>query len=398
MLITIIGGGPAGLYFAILAKKNFPDWNIQVAERNGPNDTFGWGVVFSDRTLQYLEEYDKPSHDQIKNTFETWENVEVVHKDEHIIIGGNKFSGISRLVMLNILQARCEELGIRIEYHKEIITLDKIKNSDLIIVADGVNSTIRRSYPEYFEPELSTRSNKYIWFGTHQLFHALTLTFRENQAGVFASHSYKFNKTTSTFVVECDPLTWENAGFASMNDAETRSYLEKVFAKDLEGHPLLSNRSLWINFLLVKNKHWVHDNIVILGDAAHTAHFSIGSGTKLALEDAIALFEEFRRGTLRVPSSENPQEEKGHAQRAPTNINSILKNYETIRKPKVEEYQQFAYDSLILFENLKEYIHLSPLEMAYTMMTRSKKLTHEKLRQRDPEFILKIENFRKSQK
>jgi anthraniloyl-CoA monooxygenase len=377
MLITIIGGGPAGLYFAILAKKNFPDWNIQVAERNGPNDTFGWGVVFSDRTLQYLEEYDKPSHDQIKNTFETWENVEVVHKDEHIIIGGNKFSGISRLVMLNILQARCEELGIRIEYHKEITNLKEIKNSDLIIVADGVNSAIRRSYPHYFEPELSTRSNKYIWFGTQQLFHALTLTFRENQAGVFASHSYKFNKTTSTFVVECDPLTWENAGFASMNDDQTRSYLEKVFAKDLNGHPLLSNRSLWINFLLVKNKHWVHDNIVILGDAAHTAHFSIGSGTKLALEDAIALFEEL-------------QNEK--------DIPTALTNYETNRKPKVEEYQQFAYDSLILFENLKEHMHLSPLEMAYTMMTRSKKLTREKLRQRDPKFVAKVENFWGSKK
>ena len=288
MLITIIGGGPAGLYFAILAKKAFPDWNIQVAERNGPNDTFGWGVVFSDRTLQYLEEYDKPSHDEIKKTFETWENVEVIHKDERITIGGNKFSGISRLKMLNILQARCEELGVHIEYHKEIKGFEDLSGwvfsgtdfspseedgrtkvrptevhssdalsskPDLIIVADGVNSLIRRTYPSYFEPELSTRSNKYIWFGTHKLFHALTLTFKENKDGVFASHSYKFDKTTSTFVVECDPDTWEKAGFKDMTEDKTRLYLEKVFEKDLGGNPLLSNRSVWINFLLVKNKH-----------------------------------------------------------------------------------------------------------------------------------------------
>jgi anthraniloyl-CoA monooxygenase len=373
MLINIIGGGPGGLYFAILAKRNFPDWDIHITERNGPNDTFGWGVVFSDRTLQYLEEYDKPSHDEIKKTFETWENVEVVHRDEHVLIGGNKFSGISRLAMLNILQKRCEELGITFSYHTEITDLTKIKDSDLILVADGVNSTIRRTYPQYFEPELSSRTNKYIWFGTHQLFQALTLTFRETDSGIFASHSYKFNKTTSTFVVECDPLTWERSGFASMNEDETRHYLENVFKEDLQGNPLLSNRSLWINFLLVKNRHWVHDNIVIIGDAAHTAHFSIGSGTKLALEDAIALVNELK---------------------SELDIRTALHNYEANRKPKVEEYQQFAYDSLLLFENLKEYADLSPLEMAYKMMTRSKKLTHEKLRQRDPQFVAKVEAAR----
>jgi anthraniloyl-CoA monooxygenase len=381
MHISIIGGGPAGLYFAILAKKNFPDWHIRVYERNGPNDTFGWGVVFSDRTLQYLEEYDKPSHDEIVRQFETWENVEVIHKDQHITIGGNKFSGISRLVMLNILQARCANLGVEITYHKEISNLDEAKDSDLVLVCDGVNSTIRRNYPSYFEPELSSRSNKYIWFGTHKLFHALTLTFKENETGVFASHSYKFNNTTSTFVVECDPDTWEKAGFASMNEEETRLYLEKVFEKDLDGNPLLSNRSLWINFLLVKNKHWVYENIVIMGDASHTAHFSIGSGTKLALEDAIALYNEFSKSDRAAAASK-------------TGIHLMLKNYEANRKPKVEEYQQFAYDSLVLFENLKRYIDLSPLEMAYTMMTRSKKLTHEKLRQRDPSFIEKVERSR----
>ncbi|MEP7235255.1 MAG: FAD-dependent monooxygenase, partial [Ignavibacteriota bacterium] len=309
------------------------------------------------------------------DTFETWENVEVIHNDEHISIGGNKFSGISRLKMLNILQSRCESLGVKIEYHREISDLSELAASDLVLVCDGVNSTIRRNYSDYFDPQLSSRSNKYIWFGTHQLFDALRLTFRKNEAGIFASHSYKFDKTTSTFVVECDPVTWERAGFAAMSEDETREYLQKVFEKDLGGNPLLSNRSVWINFLLVKNGHWVHDNIVLLGDACHTAHFSIGSGTKLALEDAIALFNEFKNSGGQT-------------------IGEVLKKYESNRKPKVEEYQQFAYDSLVLFENLNDVYDLPPLEMAYRMMTRSKKLTHEKLRQRDPGFIRQVEDFR----
>ncbi|HET9135315.1 MAG TPA: FAD-dependent monooxygenase [Candidatus Kapabacteria bacterium] len=373
MTVEIIGGGPAGLYFAILAKRRFPEWNIHVTERNGRNDTFGWGVVFSDRTLDKLKEHDPTSAETIIDNFEVWENVEVVHKNEHIFIGGNRFSGISRLVMLNILQDRAESLGVNLTFNKEVRDLDEVAAADLVIVADGVNSFFRKKYPAYFEPDLSIRSNKYIWYGTNQLFNALTLTLRENADGIFASHSYKFNETTSTFVVECDPETWRKAGFESMNDAETRSYLETVFADDLGGHPLLSNKSTWINFLLVKNKKWVHDNIVIIGDAAATAHFSIGSGTKLALEEAIALFHSF---------------ENHH------DIKEALTNYETTHKPIVEEYQQLAYDSLLLFENLKDIRDLAPIEMAYKMMTRSKRLDHEKLRKRDPEFVKRVEEFR----
>jgi anthraniloyl-CoA monooxygenase len=373
MKVEIIGGGPAGLYFAILAKRRFPEWNIHVTERNGRNDTFGWGVVFSDRTLDKLKEHDSISAETIIDNFEVWENVEVVHKNEHIFIGGNRFSGISRLVMLNILQDRAESLGVNLTFNKELRDLDEVAGADLVIVADGVNSFFRKKYSEYFEPDLSVRSNKYIWYGTNQLFNALTLTLRENADGIFASHSYKFNKTTSTFVVECDPETWKKAGFESMNNAETCSYLEQVFADDLGGNPLLSNKSTWINFLLVKNRKWVHDNIVILGDAAATAHFSIGSGTKLALEEAIALFHSF---------------ENHH------DVKEALTNYETTHKPIVEEYQQLAYDSLLLFENLKDIRDLAPIEMAYKMMTRSKRLDHEKLRKRDSEFVRTLEEFR----
>lgn len=377
MKITIIGGGPAGLYFAILMKKQFPDFVIDVHERNGRHDTFGWGVVFSGKTMDGLKEYDERSHKTISDKFETWDFVDVVHQDEHVVVKGNYFNGVSRLVMLNILQDRCEELGVTLHFHSEVndLALAEDSNNDLVVVADGVNSIIRRNYGTHFKPDISTRSNKYIWYGTNQLFHGLTLTFRENEHGIFAAHSYKFDKKTSTFVVECDERTWHNAGLNTMDEAASRAYIEKVFEKDLGGHPLLSNRSMWINFWLVKNQHWTFDNVVILGDACHTAHFSIGSGTKLALEDSIALYECFNE-TIDIPSA--------------------LTQYEKIRKPVVEEYQEAAYQSLHMFENLKDIIQLEPLEMAMKMMTRSKRVTSEKVRQRDPEFAKRYdEKYRK---
>jgi len=368
MNISIIGGGPAGLYFAILMKKQHPDSLINVYERNGRNDTFGWGVVFSGKTMDGLKEYDEPSHKTISDKFETWDYVDVVHKDEHAIVKGNYFNGISRLVMLNILQDRCEELGVTLHFNSEINDLAIAEDSpfDLVVVADGVNSIIRRNYETHFKPNVNTSSHKYIWYGTNQLFHGWTLTFRQNEHGIFAAHSYKFDKTTSTFVVECDEATWHNAGLNTMDEAASKGYIEKVFEKDLGGHPLLSNRSMWINFWLVKNEHWTFNNVVILGDACHTAHFSIGSGTKLALEDSIALFECFKETT---------------------DVSAALAKYESVRKPVVEEYQDAAYQSLQMFENLKDIIDTSPIQMALKMMLRSKRVTAEKLRKRDPEFI-----------
>src|SRR5438105_394870 len=285
MKIKVIGGGPAGMYFAILMKKANVAHDITIYERNGPNDTFGWGVVFSGRTLANLREADGVSHAEITRDFEAWDNVVVVHGDRKISIHGNSFSGIARLRLLNILQKRCEELGVRIHFHREISDVDALSSqSDLVVGADGVNSRVRQLFENEFKPNLSVRPNKYIWYGTNQLFHGLTLTFRETPAGTFAAHSYKFDENTSTFIVECDPQTWETAGFARMSDEETRAYLAEVFAPDLNGYPLLSNNSKWINFVLVKNAHWSFENVVLLGDALHTAHFSIGSGTELARE------------------------------------------------------------------------------------------------------------------
>jgi anthraniloyl-CoA monooxygenase len=371
MKINIIGGGPAGMYFAILMKKADPSHEITVHERNGPDDTFGWGVVFSGKTLANLRAADDESHAEITRSFEAWNNVDVVHGDSKISIHGNSFSGISRLQLLKILQHRCEELGIILLFRKEVTDIESLRRRcDLLIGADGVNSTVRNQYATHFDPTLDVRPNRYIWYGTNKLFHGLTLTFRENDAGVFAAHSYKFGKSTSTFIIECDQKTWDDAGFADLDDAQTRAYLEGVFAKDLDGQRLLSNNSKWINFLLVKNAHWSFENVVLLGDALHTAHFSIGSGTKLALEDAIALHKSF--------------ENTNHVRLA-------VSAFESVRKPVIQEYQAAAHDSMRWFESARQYMHLTPVELAFALMTRSGRVDYEDLRRRDPEFIASYE-------
>jgi len=372
MKISVIGGGPTGLYFAILMKKTWPSCQIKIYERNGPDDTFGWGVVFSGKTLSNLRAADEESHAEITRQFAAWGNVDVVHRDTKISIHGNSFSGIARLQLLKILQRRAEALRVEIEFHSEIHDVEALRNDcDLLLAADGVNSTVRVRYAEQFQPELDVRSNRYIWYGTNQLFHGLTLTFRENDAGVFAAHSYKFNPTTSTFIVECDPQTWTSAGFEGMNDEETRAYLGKVFANDLQGHELLSNNSKWLNFLLVKNRNWFFENVVLIGDALHTAHFSIGSGTKLAMEDAIALAECFQKSA---------------------NVREALTTFATTRRPVIQDYQAAAFESMVWFENAREYMHLSPMELAYTLMTRSGRVSHEDLKRRDPDFINQYES------
>ena len=371
MRIKIIGGGPAGLYFALLMKKLDRAHRVEVFERNAPDDTFGWGVVFSDKTLSYLKESDAQTHASITERFEMWDNVDVVHRDQKVTIRGNRFSGIARIELLNILQERARALGVELNFRTEVSGIDSLPGeADLLVGADGINSTVRQRYAQFFRPSLSVRRNKYIWYGTNQLFHGLTLTFRENDAGVFAAHSYKFNKTTSTFIVECDEETWNRAGFEQMTDGETRAYLAQLFLNDLHGHPLLSNNSKWINFVNVKNERWSHNNIVLLGDALHTAHFSIGSGTKLALEDSIALHRCFKETA---------------------DVGAALREFERVRKPIIEEYQEAAYESLLWFENVRDYMSLSPLPFAYRLMTRSKKIDYDNLKKRDPHFIAAYE-------
>jgi anthraniloyl-CoA monooxygenase len=374
MNISIIGGGPAGLYFALLMKKLDAAHEITVFERNGPDDTFGWGVVFSDKTLSYIQSTDEECYRRITESFETWDNVDVVHRGERVTIRGNKFSGIARIGLLHILQERCAEVGVDLRFRTNVKDPRELATgADLVVGADGVNSEVRRAFAEFFQPSLSVRPNKYIWYGTPRLFHGLTLTFRESEAGVFAAHSYKFSKEMSTFIVECDAETWERGGFERMSDEETRAHLAGIFREDLDGEPLLSNNSKWINFLLVKNKNWFHRNVVLLGDALHTAHFSIGSGTKLALEDAIALQRSFAEGS---------------------GVTDALTEFERVRKPVIESYQQAAYESLVWFEHARDYTHLDPLPFAYSLMTRSKKIDYENLKRRDPEFIAAYERMK----
>jgi anthraniloyl-CoA monooxygenase len=367
MKIAIIGGGPAGMYFAILMKRASAAHDITIYERNGPDDTFGWGVVFSGKTLRNLQAADPESHAEITRDFAAWDNVDVVHRDAKVSIHGNSFSGIARLRLLKILQRRCEQLGVEIKFRTEVADVPaRARESDLLLGADGVNSTVRNSFATEFHPDLSVRTNKYIWYGTNQLFHGLTLTFRESDAGVFAAHSYKFSPTTSTFIVECDVDTWTRAGFAAMNDEQTLACVERVFARDLAGNKLLSNSSKWVNFVLVKNANWHTANVGLLGDALHTAHFSIGSGTKLAMEDAI---------TLKQCFDETPEPAKA------------LPRFQELRKPVIEDYQAAAYESMIWFEQARDYLHLSPVELAYSLMKRSGRVGDEELGRRDPQFL-----------
>jgi anthraniloyl-CoA monooxygenase len=371
MRINVIGGGPAGLYFALLMKRHDASHRVTVFERNPPDATFGWGVVFSGRTLSNLRAADDASHRRITESFETWDNVDVVYRDQRVRIRGNHFSGIARLRLLNILQERCAELGVELRFREEVSDVEALAGEcDLLVGADGVNSEVRRRYAEHFRPALGAGANKYIWYGTRQLFHGLTLTFRESAAGLFAAHSYKFSKELSTFIVECDDETWTRSGFAEMSDADARAHLAEVFAGDLGGHELLSNNSKWINFVLVRNERWSHGNVVLLGDALHTAHFSIGSGTKLALEDSIALFGRFAAGL---------------------GVGEALAEFERERRPVITDYQQAAQESRLWFERARDYTHLDPLPFAYSLMTRSRRVDDESLRRRDPAFMAAYE-------
>ncbi|HEX8293840.1 MAG TPA: FAD-dependent monooxygenase, partial [Pyrinomonadaceae bacterium] len=366
-----IGGGPAGLYFALLMRRHGAAREVTVYERNPPGATFGWGVVFSGRTLRNLREADAVSHGRMVESFETWDNVDVRLRDSRITVRGNDFSGVARLRLLNILQERCAELGVDLRFDTPVEDVGALAaDCDLLVGADGVGSLVRERYAEGFRPALAEGRNKYIWYGTRRLFHGLTLTFRETAAGVFAAHSYKFDRELSTFIVECDEETWRGAGLDRMPDAAAREYLGRVFARDLEGEELLSNNSRWINFLLVKNARWSCRNVVLLGDALHTAHFSIGSGTKLAIEDSIELFRHFAAG-LDVPSA--------------------LAAFERARRPVIEEYQRAADESRVWFERAREHVKLEPLPFAYSLMTRSTRVDRESLRRRDPSFVAAYE-------
>ena len=372
MKVSVIGGGPGGLYFALLAKKAWPRWEITVYERNRPDDTFGFGVVFSDQTLDAFKAYDPVTYERIRRRFAYWGDVDVVYKGQVMRSGGNGFCGCSRVALLNILQDRGRELGVHMRFQREVDGLEEFADSDLIVVADGINSKIREKYKEHFQPSLDLRPNKFTWLGSTRPLDAFKYFFRETPQGVLLAHCYQYEADRSTWVIEMDEATWRNFRFDQLDEQEMILTLEKVFSEELDGHPLIANRSLWRNFPNITNKTWVRGNAVLVGDAKATAHFSIGSGTKLAMEDAIALFEAFKK---------HPEAKKA------------LTLYDTARREEVEKTQHAANVSLAWFEHMKRYWGMEPVQFAFGVMSRSKQITWENLELRDPRFIKEIHQW-----
>jgi anthraniloyl-CoA monooxygenase len=372
MKVSVIGGGPGGLYFALLAKKAWPRWDITVYERNRPDDTFGFGVVFSDQTLDTFKAYDLVTYERIRRRFAYWGDVDVVYKGQVMRSGGNGFCGCSRVALLNILQDRGRELGVHMRFQREVDGLEEFADSDLIVVADGINSRIREKHKEHFQPSVDLRPNKFTWLGSTKPLDAFKYFFRETPQGVLLAHCYQYEADRSTWVIEMNEDTWRNFGFDKLSETEMLPVLERVFAEELDGHPLIANRSLWRNFPNITNKTWVRGNAVLVGDAKATAHFSIGSGTKLAMEDAIALFEAFRKHS---------------------DVRKALAVYDTARREEVEKTQHAANVSLAWFEHMKRYWGMEPVQFAFGVMSRSKQITWENLELRDPRFIKEIHRW-----
>ena len=374
MRIACIGGGPAGLYFSILMRRAHPDCVIDVYERNRPDDTFGWGVVFSAETLEHFRDSDEPSYDAITDQFIYWDDIETWYGGTCVRSTGHGFCGMSRKRLLQILHARCAELGVTLHFEHEVNRVEDVGAADLVIACDGLNSAIRTQFEDVFRPSLDWRKCKFIWLGTTLPMDAFTFLFRETEHGVFQVHAYPFEDGLGTFIVECREETWRAAGLDETDEAGAIAYFEALFAEHLDGHRLLGNRSIWRTFPTVSNATWHHENIVLLGDSAHTAHFSIGSGTKLAMEDAIALVDAFREhGTSDVPR--------------------VLAAYEDARWVEVAKLQKAAQTSLEWFENSGRYMTQHPLQFSFNLMCRSKRITWDNLALRDPELVARVREW-----
>lgn len=375
--ISVIGGGPAGLYSALLLKQADSSHDITVIERNRADETFGWGVVFSDQTLENFHAADEPTFRAITDNFAHWDDIDVFIHGRRITSGGHGFSGIARKKLLNILQTRAAELGVQLRFNENVDSADSIGGADLIIAADGINSGIRQQYAEAFKPDLDARTARYVWFGTTFPFDAFTFYFVENEHGVFQAHCYRFDEKLSTFIVECGEGSWRAAGFDKMDTPQSIAGCEALFAEWLDGHPLISNAahrasSPWTNFVRVRNEHWFHKNIVLIGDAAHTAHFSIGSGTKLAMEDGIAL---------------------SRCLSATADLGKALETYQNERMTEALRLQNAARNSMEWFEHVRRYMHLPPEQFAYSLLTRSQRVSHENLRLRDLTYVEGMERW-----
>ncbi|MEX0921321.1 MAG: bifunctional salicylyl-CoA 5-hydroxylase/oxidoreductase [Rhodovibrionaceae bacterium] len=374
MKIVCIGGGPAGLYFAISMKLRDAAHEIEVVERNRPYDTFGWGVVLSDETMDRLRGNDPESAAAIDENFSHWDDIDVFFKGEKMTSGGHGFSGIGRKRLLNILQERAEALGITLTFETEVENPEDYE-ADLIVASDGVNSRVRQRFESVFKPDIDVRANKFVWLGTNKVFDAFTFAFEKTEHGWIWAHAYKFDPETSTFIVECSEETWRGLGLDQADTDETIALCEKIFGKYLDGHSLMSNArhlrgSAWLNFQRVSCERWYHKNIVLMGDAAHTAHFSIGSGTKLAMEDAIDLAEGLHKKQ---------------------SLAKALEDYQETRRVEVLKLQSAARNSTEWFEDLHRYLQQEPQQFMYSLLTRSQRVSHENLRLRDKDWLERAE-------
>ena len=373
MRIAILGAGPAGLYLSFLLKRRRPEADITVIEQNPADATFGFGVVFSDRALEFLREDDEPTYAAIVPQMESWNDITLVHRGERIVIDGVGFAAIGRLKLLQLLQERALSVGIAPTYRRTVNTLDELTGFDLIVGADGVNSLVRRTHAEQFGASVCYLTNRFAWFGTGKRFETLTQTFIATDLGHFNAHHYRFTPDLSTFIVEVDEPTFERAGFAKMSEQDARAVCERVFAGALGGHPLISNNSIWRRFPLVHNERWSCGNHVLLGDALHTAHFSIGSGTRLAMEDAIALYK---------------------ALATYKDLPTALQAYEAARRPILDKLVAGANGSGEWYEHFAEHMKLSPVDFAMSYIIRSGRINIERLRKLSPRFVERFERER----
>ena len=364
MKIGIVGGGPAGLFYAYLMKRDDPSHAIRVVERDPENATYGWGVVFSDVALAFVRDIAPELYAAITARQEVHDSMAVVHRGVTVPLAGNVFHRMARIDLLRALREQCDEVGVAISFEHKADSVDEFADCDLVVAADGANSSIRSRYAAHFEPTLDVRPNWFAWYGTTRLFDPLSLIFRQNADGLLIAHTYRYSRTHSTFLIECDPATFEKADLAKKSEAESLAYCERVFAEDLAGQPLLSNKSSWFRYTIVKNRHWHWRNVVLLGDALRTGHPSIGSGTRLAMQDSIALFEASRACGADVPA--------------------LLADFEHRRRPGSDTLQAAAVKSTEWYENLGPKLSLDPVSFAYDYLVRNGRVSHAQVRERDP--------------
>lgn len=373
MRIDVAGGGPAGLYFAYLMKSHFPDYDIRVLEQNAADVTFGFGVVLSGRALSFIAQGNENAVKRLERRMESWSDQHIVHRGSRVVIDGSSYSAISRLALLGELQAMCREAGVTLNFSERFAPALKPMDCDVLVAADGANSAIRDAYIDRFGPRVTDLRNYFAWYGVERSYEAHTLTFQENDAGVFCGHHYRYTPTMSTFVAEVDAETWHHSGMAAMDDEQRRHYVQTVFADTLGGKPLISNKSNWRRWRLTKTDRWSTENIVLIGDAQRSAHPSIGSGTRLAMEDAVALWRAF--------------------QAEGKDIAAIFAHYERTRRPIRDKLNRAAELSIAWYEDMANKVRLEPYELAHDYMLRTGIMTSERLAKECPEFCA---NYRRA--